>query len=306
MSGLFLSHRFQPHPRPQSALQETGQWNEDSLTQSHGVTTEMLEAFRALQRLDFDACNYTAIAPIDPWGRLACGILTGKATHQDIMELHPQPTLTQQAWLLHWALFVYFRARKFPTDDFWSLFSAEASQQAISLVAPHLLRYVTAALLLTRRGMRTWTNLVSETEYRDGIVEFGVRLCMEYDLEAAREQLSECDCWKDFFLEKHNLEEQARVFLMEQYCRVHNKIDFATLGESEQWMVHLIRQSDLDAHIEDGCVVMGGKPQSIYEQVMEKTRDLNIRSAMLVQNLNTTLGDARKEKAKKERELMEE
>jgi hypothetical protein len=51
---------------------------------------------------------------------------------------------------------------------------------------------------------------------------------------------------------------------------------------------------------------MGGSVQSIYEQVMERTRDLNVRSATLAQNLNNVLNDARKEKAKKELAAREE
>ena len=78
--------------------------------------------------------------------------------------------------------------------------------------------------------------------------------------------------------------------------------------EAERWIVDLIRNADLDAKIdsEEGCVVMGGSVQSIYEIVMERTRDLNVRSATLSQNLNTILNEARKEKAKKERAAREE
>jgi translation initiation factor 3 subunit E len=65
----------------------------------------------------------------------------------------------------------------------------------------------------------------------------------------------------------------------------------------------LIRNADLDAKIDSNekCVVMGGSVQSVYEQVMERTRDLNVRSATMAQNLDTLLSNARKEKAKKAR-----
>ena len=78
--------------------------------------------------------------------------------------------------------------------------------------------------------------------------------------------------------------------------------------EAERWIVDLIRNADLDAKIdsEEGCVVMGGSVQSIYEIVMERTRDLNVRSATLTQNLNNILNEARKEKEKKERDAREE
>jgi hypothetical protein len=44
---------------------------------------------------------------------------------------------------------------------------------------------------------------------------------------------------------------------------------------------------------------MGTDTQSIHEQVMERTKDLNVRSATLTQNLQNLLNEARKEKAKK-------
>ena len=110
--------------------------------------------------------------------------------------------------------------------------------------------------------------------------------------------------------------EEARVFVFENYCRIHNKIDLRTLGEklamdqeaAERWIVDLIRNADFQAKIDSNlqCVVMGTDTQSIYEQVMERTRDLNVRSATLTQNLQNLLNEARKEKAKKERAARDE
>jgi translation initiation factor 3 subunit E len=78
--------------------------------------------------------------------------------------------------------------------------------------------------------------------------------------------------------------------------------------QAERWIVDLIRNADLDAKIdsEHNCVVMRGTSQSIYEQVMERMQDLNMRSATLAQNLQTVLNEARKEKEKKERAALEE
>ncbi len=105
------------------------------------------------------------------------------------------------------------------------------------------------------------------------------------------------------------------MFVFENYCRIHHKIDLATLGEklamdrerAERWIVDLIRNALLDAKIdsEDGCVVMGTGSTSVYEQVMEKTRELNARSSGLVSNLRGYMNDVRKEKAKRERKARE-
>jgi len=77
---------------------------------------------------------------------------------------------------------------------------------------------------------------------------------------------------------------------------------------AEHWIVDLIRNALLDAKIdsEQGCVVMGAENQSVYEQVMERTRDLNLRSAALAQNLKNFVSNGKKEKAKKIKASMEE
>ena len=77
---------------------------------------------------------------------------------------------------------------------------------------------------------------------------------------------------------------------------------------AERWIVDLIRNALLDAKIdsEEGSVIMGTDSQSVYEQVMEKTRDLNIRSATMVQNLKHVVHEARKVKAKNARAALEE
>jgi len=83
------------------------------------------------------------------------------------------------------------------------------------------------------------------------------------------------------------------VFVFENYCRIHDKVDLSVLATklamdqeaAEHWIVDLIRNALLDAKIdsEQGGVVMGpgADDQSVYEKVMGKTRDLNLRSASL-------------------------
>ena len=115
------------------------------------------------------------------------------------------------------------------------------------------------------------------------------------------------------------------MFVFENYCRIHNKIDLEVLGQklamnqddAERWIVDLIHNALLDAKIdsEEGCVVMGNMSgagsggyeasSSVYEKVMERTRDLNLRSAALAQNLKNVVGEAKKEKARKEKAAME-
>ena len=208
------------------------------------------------------------------------------------------------------------------------LFFSEKYRQAITTHAPHLLRYVTAAVLLCKRGkhvdsrrlLKNLGHVMQDVEYTDAICEFVNCLSNKFDFEMAQRKLQECQdvLERDFFLCKQTsvFMEEARVFVFENYCRIHDKIHLDDISEklamppdqAERWIVDLIRNSDLDAKIdsENNSVVMRGTSQSIYQQVMERTRDLNMRSATLAQNLHNVLNEARKEKAKKERAAMEE
>jgi translation initiation factor 3 subunit E len=281
------------------------------------------------------------------WGKLACDILVedweaamaaGEAVQNGLESLvsakkiSALQALEQRTWLLHWSLFVFWNA-KGGLENMVSLFHSERYKQAITTNAPHLLRYLTAAVLLckrritkkaatnpeARRLMKNLIGVMQDCEYTDPIVEFVNCLSVKFDFDSAQTKLAECEAVlnADFFLCKQTalFMEEARVFVFENYCRIHNKIDLKALGdklamgqdEAERWIVDLIRNADLDAKIdsEEHCVVMGMDAQSIYEQVMDKTRDLNVRSATLVQNLNNALNEVRKEKVKKERAARE-
>lgn len=301
---------------------------------------------------------YYLKAPIDNkmfhvlWGRLACEILvedweaasvaieavkTAMERMVNDKQLTALQALQQRTWLLHWSLFVYWNdSSAGGLEQLVDLFHSEKYKQAITTNAPHLLRYLTAAVLLCKRRvtkkaaagssaearklMKNLIYVMQDCEYTDPIVEFVLCLCVKFDFDSAQTKLAECEkvLSADFFLCQQTalFMEEARVFVFENYCRIHNKIDLVALGEklamdqnqAERWIVDLIRNADLDAKIDSnqGCVVMGGSPQSIYEQVMERTRDLNIRSATMAQNLASILDDARKEKSKREREAREE
>merc|ERR1712129_121851 len=79
------------------------------------------------------------------------------------------------------------------------------------------------------------------------------------------------------------------------YCRIHNKIDLDVLSEklametnaAERWIVDLIRGVLLDAKIdsEERCVVMGCGEKNVCQLIMEKMKDLNVRSGVLVGNI---------------------
>eukprot|EP00561_Arcocellulus_cornucervis_P014026 CAMPEP_0185801174 /NCGR_PEP_ID=MMETSP1322-20130828/1292_1 /TAXON_ID=265543 /ORGANISM="Minutocellus polymorphus, Strain RCC2270" /LENGTH=522 /DNA_ID=CAMNT_0028496859 /DNA_START=107 /DNA_END=1675 /DNA_ORIENTATION=- len=291
------------------------------------------------------------------WGRLSCEILVENWEAATVAltacknaierlaatnKLTPLEALKQRTWLMHWSLFVKWNTGGSKgLESMVELFFTERYLQAITTVAPHLLRYLTAAVLLvkrrvakqsdsargynntgldSRRLLKDLIRTMQHCDYTDPIVEFVDCLCVKFDFDGAQEKLAECRhlLETDFFLCKQTalFMEEARVFVFENYCRIHNKVDLSTLGQklamdeqaAERWIVDLIRNASLDAKIdtEERCVVMGTDVRSTYERVIDKTRDLNVRSGTLVQNMENVLKDSRKEKVRRARAALEE
>ena len=144
---------------------------------------------------------------------------------------------------------------------------------------------------------------------------------MNYDFEGAQQKLRECDevrslslapapClgwfakrkpWlqvlkNDFFLVgcREEFVERSRHFVFETYCRIHQCIDVRMLAdklnmeqdEAERWVVNLIRNERLNAKIDAsaGTVVMGSSTPSVYEQILDKTKQLSARSFQMTSN----------------------
>lgn len=318
------------------------------------------------------------------WGKLSCEILLGdwgsaivaleavKIGLEELAMSHaisPLDALIQRTWLLHWSLFIFWRvptgtatatvssSAKQPHSTFTNsleqmvdLFTTDKYLQAITTNAPHLLRYLTvAALLSKRRGstnsssgsksihkrdnskLHEVVSIMQHCDYTDPMVEFVDCLCLKFDFELAQKKLVQCQelLENDFFLchQANRIMEEARVLVFENYCRIHHKVDLLTLStklalsplQAEHWIVDLIRTTSSleDAKIdsEQGCVVMGGggvgssttsSNSTVYEVIMERTRDFHLRSFTLMQNYQALLQDIRKEKARRQRAALEE
>lgn len=114
--------------------------------------------------------------------------------------------------------------------------------------------------------------------YRDPITEFIECLYINFDFESAQQKLRECEkvLANDFFLVacRDEFVENARLFIFETYCRIHQVIDIAMLAEklnmdqvaAEKWIVNLIRNARLDAKIDSAKnhVIMGTQNPSVY------------------------------------------
>lgn len=262
------------------------------------------------------------------WGKLATGILLEKwdETFEDLKELRdfidnkafrdPLQQLQQRSWILHWALFVYFkpenashpnfRGEQFKeklNDEVIDLFFAPPYLQTVQTNCPWMLRYMATAVITNPRRRNVLKDLVRVIQqehhtYTDPITEFVECLLVRYDFDSAQERLQQCQklLETDYFLMglKENFIDSARLFIFETYCRIHQCIDIKMLAdklnmkqdEAELWIVNLIRNARLDAKIdsEKHHVIMGSTKPTVYQQVTVKTKALCFRSYVLAGN----------------------
>jgi translation initiation factor 3 subunit E len=277
------------------------------------------------------------------WGKLACDILlqrpddaltdllalkdriegkasTASAAHGSGASVALEK-LHRRTWLAHYALYVCFgHAQGLLT--FVDLCMEEKMSQAIQTVCPHLLRYVGAAVILTRRSRREFLRSVERNDDttlgvsemvrnaascgdasdRDPVVVFLRRLFVDYDFEAARSELERCSQMikADFFLAARHDEfmQNARVLIFESYCRVHQRIALPLLAQklgmdveaAERWLVNMIRDARLDAKIDaaNNQIVLSPRVLSPHQRVIDKTKGLAFRSSVLLGNLERT------------------
>ncbi|KAJ1551387.1 Eukaryotic translation initiation factor 3 subunit E [Nowakowskiella sp. JEL0078] len=274
----------------------------------YGPSAEMLYHYRILST-DPEK-NLSAL-----WGKLASEILTNnwETAYDDLMRLkdmidqrtnatHRQQ-LRLRAWLIHWSLFVFFNHAK-GRDGIIDLFFQPAYINTIQTLCPWILRYLCTAVITNKRRrnvLKELTKIVQQEShtYRDPITEFVEALYVNFDFEEAQKKQRECEdvLLNDFFLvaTRDEFIENARLMIFETYCRIHQVIDIAGLSEKlnmgqddgEKWIVNLIRNAKMDAKIdaETNTVVMGTQYQSVYQQVIERTRALTFRSSLLASNI---------------------
>eukprot|EP01112_Ceratiomyxa_fruticulosa_P016080 TRINITY_DN4823_c0_g4_i1.p1 TRINITY_DN4823_c0_g4~~TRINITY_DN4823_c0_g4_i1.p1 ORF type:complete len:478 (-),score=110.46 TRINITY_DN4823_c0_g4_i1:67-1500(-) len=216
----------------------------------------------------------------------------------------PLGLLQQRAWLIHWSLFVFFNHPNGRNGIIDMLFQ-ERYLNTIQTACPHVLRYLTTAVITNKRRRNVLKDLVKVLQqesytYRDPITEFLEMLYVSFDFEGAQEKLRQCELLlkNDFFLVACGDEfiENARLFIFETYCRIHQKIDIPMLAtklnmkheHAERWIVNLIRNARLDAKIDSAQnqVVMGAQFPSVYQLVIEKTKGLSFRSHVLANTVS--------------------
>lgn len=208
--------------------------------------------------------------------------------------------------MIHWALFPLFN-HEASRDTIIDMFFTPAFINTISISCPWILRYLVAAVVTNRnrtrnsgqyqKQLKDLVRVVSleSYEYRDPVTEFITALSIDFDFEEAQRKLSEAEevLKGDFFLvaTAEAFVDSARHLISESYCKIHQRIDIQDLAqrlnlsqdEGEKWIVNLIRDTRVDAKIDykEGTVVMNHPPQSVYQQVIEKTRGGFFRTQLM-------------------------
>ena len=309
-----------------------------TLEECQGINAEVLEKYYKFGKFKYECGMYVDaeiilghyLSVIPPhtasylsalWGRLACRILLAAwqeslvdiAAVKEAIEMrntNPVDQLKQRAWLMHWALFVMLNQRD-GFDLLADMFSEKAYLQTMENLCPWLLRYYTAAVVLSpTKRQKNLHSLLSEIssmsyQYSDPITQFLDSLYDQFDFDSAQVKLMECQSLvkHDYFLQIYadKFVREARILICEMYCTINRKVDLQMLSEklqltdeeSERWMVDMVRGSSggptLHAKIDSAGkqVIMSPPTLSAFKQVVETTRDLTTRSSILALNLET-------------------
>ena len=242
----------------------------------------------------------------------------------DIRNVSPMEQLRQRGWILHWSLFVHFTQRE-GFDLFLEFVSDRAYMQAIQNICPWLLRYYAIAVLLSPRRKVLLRDLLNEIQnigylYTDPILGFVESLYDNFDIDLTQQKLKETliVMKNDFFLCSHaqKFADVAKMLICEMFCTMYSTINLQELAtklelsedEAEKWMVSMVKttsgsgisntvdndksnQVSVDARIDSSAkqVILAPPSVNIFQQVVDKTKDLTLRSSMLFTNMNTML-----------------
>jgi len=313
------------------------------LNEEFDITTEDLATLYKFAKFQYECGNYSGAsqylyfyrvlvhdddknASSAIWGKLACEILTQNwdAALEDINRLkqiidgdhysHPLQLLQQRTWLIHWSLFVFFNHAE-GRDLLIDMFLYQPNYlNAIQTTCPHILRYLTTAVITNKRRKSILKDLVRVIQqesytYRDPITEFLECLYVNFDFDGAQKKLVECETvlLNDFFLIAclEDFIENARLFIFETFCRIHQCISIKMLAEklnmtpeeAERWIVNLIRNARLDAKIDSkqGHVVMGTQAAAVHQQVIERTKGIMYRTQSVTESIDKKLASMQKQ-----------
>ncbi|KAL9595451.1 MAG: hypothetical protein Q9219_006442 [cf. Caloplaca sp. 3 TL-2023] len=278
---------------------------------SYANAAHLLDQFRILST-DNDKASSAS------WGKLAADILTTnwEVVMEEVNKVkesidtklfnNPLAQLDHRTWLIHWTLFPFFNHEP-ARDNITDMLFSPSFINTIQTNCPWILRYLAAAVVTNRsrtrntgayqKQLKDLVRIVRQEgyEYNDPVTEFIKALYVDFDFEEAQKKLGEAEevLKGDFFLSAaaDAFVEAARHLISESYCKIHQRIDIkdlsARLGlnqdEGEKWIVNLIRDTRMDGKLDykEGTVLMNHPANSVYQQVIERTKGSFFRTSVL-------------------------
>jgi translation initiation factor 3 subunit E len=260
------------------------------------------------------------------WGRLACRILQGLLQDQwdesiqdlnavkDVIESRSIPAVDQlnhRAWLMHWGLFIFLNLKN-GCDLLLDFFSEKVYLQTLENLCPWLLRYYSCAAMMSTKRRDILRGVVDEIQsmshlYSDSFTQLVESLYDRFDLDEAQEHLKKCleTMKQDFFLHSYvdKFLYEVRVSMCELHCGLNRRVDMTMLSEkmqlsedeAEKWMVDMVRGTvAMDGAKIDSSgkqVIMPVPSKSGHQKVMDRTRELTVRSSILTSNVTSLLSE---------------
>ncbi|ORY84507.1 eIF3 subunit 6 N terminal domain-domain-containing protein [Protomyces lactucae-debilis] len=319
------------NPEVATALRQDKAQNMTFLRDNHDISIEQINVLYKLGQFDYNRGNYVGavdhlyhfrvlstdqkLVTSATWGKLASEILTAnwEDALSELTKLReyidgenddPIAQLRSRTWLLHWALFPLHNAESPKHNELQELFFTPAYMNALQTSAPHLLRYLTVAVIAAgspkagnynRRLRDLIRALEAEKVYSDPFTKFALALYSKYDFEGASNLLNQLGqiAASDYFLSSsaEAVTSSFTVAFIEAYFRLHKTADLTTLTRlthlTEEALVSIINSSlehlNADIDTEDGFIeiirdVSGA--QHLHD-VIQRTKNLVERTGTL-------------------------
>lgn len=318
-------------PEVASALRQDKAQNLAFLQDSHGISIDQINVLFNLGQFDYNRGNYSGaidhlyhfrvlstdqkMSTAATWGMLASEILTAnwEDALSELTKLKEQIDsdsfdsilqLRNRTWLLHWSLFPLHKSDSYKATELQELFFTPAYLNAIQTSAPHLLRYLSIAVLTTVQANKAGSSntnrrlrdlvriLEAEKSYEDPITNFAKALFARYDFAfvATQYELVERCILEDYFLAgfAEAVLKSLKASVVEAYLRLHRTTELQTLAKvvdmSEADIKTLISNElehlNADIDEDDGTIdVMREHSQSSLQELVSKTKSLISRTA---------------------------
>eukprot|EP00126_Sphaerothecum_destruens_P001484 Sdes_comp14829_c0_seq1m3586 len=200
-------------------LRQDKVYNMQFLQENYGLNPNSLDTLYEFAKFQFDCGNYNGAAEClchfrilstdveknfgALWGKFASEILmqNWEGALEDMNRLKelidsknyssPLQLLQQRTWLIHWSLFVFFNHPQ-GGDAIIDMFFQPQYINTIQTTCPHILRYLTTAVITNKRRRNVLKDLVKVIKqegytYRDPITQFLECLYVNFDFDVAQQ-----------------------------------------------------------------------------------------------------------------------